>query len=117
MKNATCTNTIGDPFLTAYREDPDFDWKQSAEQKRQREEKELERKRAEAEKQRLEDIARQRKDNERRRQEALAKEAEDLRNREIAEEDARLAAMNSGAMVRYQFALQQSIMRNWVAPA
>ena len=84
---------------------------------RQLEEAELERKRVEAEKKRQEDIERQRKENERLRQEALAREAEDLRLREIADEDARIAAMNSGDMARYQFALQQKIMRNWVPPA
>ena len=62
-------------------------------------------------------MERQRKENERLRQEVMAKEADDLRNREIADEEARLTAMNSGAMARYQFALQQRIMRNWVAPA
>ena len=40
-----------------------------------------------------------------------------MRLREIADEEARLAAMNSGAMARYQFALQQRIMRNWARPA
>ena len=88
-----------------------------AEQRRQAEEAELERQRAEAEKKRLEDIERQRQENERLREAALAKEADELRAREIADEDARLAAMNSGAMAKYQFALQQKIMLNWVAPA
>ncbi len=87
------------------------------EERRKREEVELERKRVEAEKKRQEDIERQRKENERLRQEALAREAEELRLREIADEEARIAAMNSGDMARYQFALQQKIMRNWVAPA
>lgn len=87
------------------------------EERRKREEVELELKRAEAEKKRQEDIERQRKENERLRQEALAREAEDLRLREISEEEERIAAMNSGAMARYQFALQQKIMRNWVPPA
>ena len=85
------------------------------EERRRRAEVELELKRAEAEKKRQEDIERQRKENERLRQEALAREAEDLRLREISEEEERIAAMNSGAMARYQVALQQKIMRNWVA--
>jgi colicin import membrane protein len=85
--------------------------------KRVRDDAELERKRVAAEKKRLEDIERQRKENERLRAQALEKEADELRVREIAEEDARLAAMNSGAMAAYQFALQQKIMRNWIAPA
>jgi colicin import membrane protein len=88
-----------------------------AELRRQKDEAELERKRAEAEKKRLEDIERQRKENERLRRLALEQEAEELRISEIRAEDARLAAMSSGAMAKYQFALQQKIMRNWVAPA
>ncbi len=88
-----------------------------AEQRRKREEAELERKRAAAEKKRQEDMERQRKENERVREEALAREAEELRQREIAAEENRLAAMNSGAMSRYSFALQQKIMRNWIPPA
>jgi colicin import membrane protein len=90
--------------------------KEAADRKK-REDAELERKRQAAEKKRLEDVERQRKENERLRKEAQDKEAEELRVREIAEEDARLAAMNSGAMAQYQFAIQQKIMRNWVAPA
>ena len=88
-----------------------------AEERRQKDEAELERKRVEAEKKRLEDIERQRKENERLRQLALEQEAEELRVSEIREEEAHLAAMSSGAMAKYQFALQQKIMRNWVAPA
>ena len=87
------------------------------EERRKREEVELERKRVEAERKRQQDIERQRKENERLRQETLAKEAEELRQREIAEEEARISAMNSGEMARYQFALQQKIIRNWVPPA
>ena len=36
---------------------------------------------------------------------------------EIAAEEARQDALNSGEMAGYQFALQQKIMRNWVRPA
>lgn len=88
-----------------------------AAEKRARDDAELERKRAAAEKKRLEDIERQRKENERLRAEVLEKEAEALRLRELAEEDARLTAMNSRGMAAYQYALQQKIMRNWAAPA
>jgi len=87
------------------------------EQRRKREEEELERKRVEAERKRQEEVERQRLENERLRKEAQEQEAEELRMREIAEEDARLAAMSSGAMQRYTFAIQQKIVRNWVAPA
>jgi len=85
--------------------------------RRKREDAELERKRVAAEKKRQEEVERQRKENERLRKEAQDREAEELRVREIADEEARLAAMNSGAMARYQFALKQKIMRNWIAPA
>jgi len=88
-----------------------------AEERKKREEVELERKRVAAEKKRQDDIERKRKENELARQLAIAKEAEDLRLRELAEEEVRLAAMNSDAMASYQFALKQKIMRNWVAPA
>ena len=51
------------------------------------------------------------------RQLALEQEAEELRVSEIREEEARLAAMNSGAMAAYKFALQQKIVRKWARPA
>ena len=35
----------------------------------------------------------------------------------VAEEDARLQAMNSNEMAAYQFALQQKVLRNWARPA
>ena len=70
-----------------------------------------------AEKKRLDDIERQRRENERLKKEAEEREAEALRLREIAAEESRLAAMTSGAMSRYAFALQQKIMRNWIPPA
>jgi len=87
------------------------------EERRKRQEVELERKRVAAERKRQEDIERQRKENERDRRAAHAKEAEDLRLSEIAEEEARIAAMNSGDMARYQFKLHQKIMSNWSQPA
>lgn len=86
-------------------------------EKKRREEAELERRRQEAERKRLEDVERQRLENERKRREAEEAERQRLRSREIAEEEARLAAMNSGALARYQYAIQQRIQRNWVRPA
>lgn len=88
-----------------------------AKQRREQREAALEEKRIVAEKKRQQDIDRQRKENQRLRKLAQAREAEELRRREIAMEENRLAAMNSGAMARYQFALQQKIMRNWSKPA
>ena len=90
---------------------------QEAAERKRREEAELERKRVEAEQKRQEEIERQRQENERLRAAALAQEAEELRLRELAEEEARLAAMNSGALQRYSYAVQQKIQRNWVKPA
>lgn len=86
-------------------------------ERRKREEAELERKRTLAEKKRQEDMERQRKENLRLREATLAREANELRLQEIAAEEKRLLAMNSGAMARYSFALQQKIKRNWVPPA
>jgi colicin import membrane protein len=95
--------------------------KKRQEQQRIREQEEAERKKqareVEQRKKRQDDIERKRKENELARQLAIAKEAEDLRLRELADEEARLAAINSGAMARYQFALQQKIMREWARPA
>jgi len=86
-------------------------------EKKRREEIELERRRAEAERKRLEDVERQRAENERKRQEAKEAERQRLLNRELAEEQAHLDAMNSGALARYQYAIQQQIQRNWTKPA
>jgi len=86
-------------------------------EKKRREEIELERRRAEAERKRLEDVERQRAENERKRQEAEEAERQRLLNRELAEEQAHLDAMNSGALARYQYAIQQQIQRNWTKPA
>ncbi len=82
-------------------------------ERKQREEAELERMRVEAERKREADIERQRQENERLRREAEA----DARRVEIGAEDARIAAVNSGALERYMFALQQKVERNWVKPA
>ncbi|MEX2496444.1 MAG: cell envelope integrity protein TolA [Woeseia sp.] len=91
--------------------------RREAEERRKREEAELERRRQEAEKKRLEEIERQRQENERRREEA--EEAERMRQlqAELAEEQRRLDALNSGDQQRYIFAIQQAIQRNWVRPA
>jgi colicin import membrane protein len=88
-----------------------------ADERRKREEAELERQRQEAEKKRLEDIERQRLENERRRREA--EEAEQMRQfeAEVADEQRRLDAMNSGELDRYIFAIQRRIQQAWVPPA
>lgn len=82
-------------------------------ERRRNEEAERERQRQEAERKRQEDIERQRQENERQRREAEAA----ARRAEIGAEDARLAAVNAGALERYMFALQQKVQRNWVKPA
>lgn len=93
-----------------------------AEEKRQREEEarrqreqeaELERQRQQAERERLQEIERQRLENERLRREAEQAQFADA----VAQEDARLQAMNSNEMAAYQFALQQKVLRNWARPA
>lgn len=89
--------------------------KADAERKR-REEEELERRRKEAERLRLEEIERQRLENERRRREAEEAEQQRRLQEELDAEQARLDAMNAGAMARYMYALQQKIERNWVQP-
>ncbi|MEX1266286.1 MAG: cell envelope integrity protein TolA [Woeseia sp.] len=89
----------------------------AAEEQRRREEAEKERQRQEAERKRQEDLERQRAENERRRREAEEAERQRRLAAELAEEEARAAAMNSGEMARYLFALQQKIQRNWVQPA
>ncbi len=85
-------------------------------EKKRRDEAELERRRAEAERKRLEDVERQRAENERKREEAEEAERQRLQAREIAEEQARIDAMNSGALARYVYAIQQKLYRNWVMP-
>ncbi len=85
-------------------------------EKKRREEAELERRRQEAERKRLEDVERQRAENERKRMEAEEAERQRLRDREIAEEQARIDAMNSGALAQYVYAIQQRIQRNWIEP-
>lgn len=86
--------------------------REEAERKR-REEAEKERKRIEAERQREEDIRRQREENER-----LRRELEDAaRAEEIAAEESRLAAVDSGALAFYMAQIRQKIERNWSAPA
>ncbi len=89
----------------------------AAEERRRREEAEKEKQRQEAERKRLEDLERQRAENERRRREAEEAERQRRLAAELAEEEARAAAMNSGEMARYLFALQQAIKRSWVQPA
>ena len=84
------------------------------EARRQREqEAELERQRQQAERERLQEIERQRLENERLRREAEQAQFADA----VAQEDARLQAMNSNEMAAYQFALQQKVLRNWARPA
>jgi colicin import membrane protein len=91
--------------------------RQEALERERREEAEKERLREEAERKRQEDIERQRLENERKRQEA--EEAERLRQfqQELADEERRQAAMSSGEMARYVYAIQQKIQQNWIRPA
>lgn len=88
-----------------------------AEERRRREEAELERRRQEAEKRRLEEIERQRRENERKRAEAEAAMRERMLQEQLEAESKRLAAMESGAMDRYRFAITRKIEQNWVRPA
>ncbi len=90
---------------------------QETAEKKRREEADLERRRQAAEKKRLEDVERQRAENERVRREAEEAERQRLMERELAEEQARLDAMNSGAKARYVYGIQQQIQRHWVEPA
>lgn len=90
---------------------------QEAAEKKRRDEAELERRRQEAEKKRQEDVERQRQENERKRQEAEEAERQRLMQRELADEQARIDAMNAGALDRYVYAIRQSIQRRWVEPA
>jgi colicin import membrane protein len=88
---------------------------EEAERKR-RQEEEVERRRAEAERKRQEDLERQRAENERLRKEAEAAERQRQLDAELAAEAERLEAMNSGELARYQFAIENQIMRNWIEP-
>ena len=90
---------------------------QEAVEKKRREEVELERRREELERKRLEDVERQRQENARKRQEAEEAERQRLMQRELAEEQARIDAMNAGALDRYVYAIRQRIERSWVEPA
>jgi len=91
--------------------------RQEALERQQREEAEKERLRQEAERKRLEDIERQRLENERKRQEAEEAERRRRLDQELAEEEQRNAAMASGELAAYVFAIQQRIERNWIKPA
>ena len=87
-----------------------------AERKR-RQEQEVERLRAEAERKRLEDIERQQLENQRLRLEAEEAELQKRRQAELDAEDMRLAALSANDTMRWVFALQQQIARNFVLPA
>lgn len=89
---------------------------EAAESKRRREE-EVERLRAEAERRRQEDLERQRLENQRLRKEAEEAELERRRQAELEAEDMRLAALSANDTMRWVFALQQQIARNFVLPA
>jgi colicin import membrane protein len=91
--------------------------RQEALEREQREEAEKERLRQETERKRLEDIERQRLENERKRQEAEDAERRRRLAQELAEEEQRDAAMASGELAAYRFAIEQKIQRNWVKPA
>ena len=90
---------------------------QETAEKKRREEIELERRRAEAERKRMEDVERQRAENERKRQEVEEAERQRLMQRELADEQAHIDAMNSGAKARYVYGIQQQIQRHWAKPA
>ncbi len=87
------------------------------EAQRRREEAEKERQRQEAEKRRQEEIERQRRENERKRAEAEAAQREAMLQQQLAAEAERMAAIESGAMDRYRFAITRKIEQNWVRPA
>ena len=86
-------------------------------ERRRRQEEETERLRAEAERKRQEDLERQRAENERLRREAEQAEIERRRQQELEAEQNRLQAMQADDMMRWVFALQQAIARNFVPPA
>ena len=87
---------------------------EAAERKRQADEEALkERRRLDAERKREEEIERQRLENVR-----LRREAESTaRQIEIDAESNRFAAVDAGELAAYQFAIQQSVRRNWAEPA
>jgi colicin import membrane protein len=85
-------------------------------ERKKRQDEETERRRAEAERKRLEDLERQRLENERERKEAEAAERQRQLDAELAVETDRLAALNSGDLARYQYAIENQIMRNWIEP-
>ncbi len=91
--------------------------RRETEERRQREEAELERQRQEAEKRRLEEIERQRRENELARAAAEAEARERRLQEELAAEAARQAAVGSGELDRYIFAITQRIEQNWIRPA
>jgi colicin import membrane protein len=85
-------------------------------ERKQRQEEEVEKRRAEAERKRLEDLERQRAENERLRKEAETAERQRQLDAELAAESERIDAMNSGELARYQYAIENRIMRNWIEP-
>ena len=87
------------------------------EERKRREEAEKEKQRQAAEQKRKEEVERQRLENERKRQEAEDAERRRRLDAELAEEAKRIAAMQSGEMARYIYAIQQKIRQNWVQPA
>lgn len=91
--------------------------RQEAEERRRREEAEKERARQEAEKRRQEEVERQRRENERKRAEAEAAMRERMLQEQLAAESERMAAMSSGEMDRYIYAIRRKIEQNWIAPA
>ena len=101
------------------REQEEADRKRRAEEeaeRKKRQEEEIEKRRAEAERKRLEDLERQRLENERLKAEAEQAERQRQLDAELAAETQRLEAMNAGDLARYQYALQNQIMRNWIEP-
>tara|TARA_B100000686_G_C16648157_1_gene894018 strand:- start:29 stop:871 length:843 start_codon:yes stop_codon:yes gene_type:complete len=90
--------------------------KAEADRKR-RQEAETERRRAEAERRRLEEMEQQRVKNERLRREAEQAEIRRRQEQEVLEEQNRILAMQADDKVRWVFALQQAISRNFVPPA
>jgi len=88
-----------------------------AEERKRREEAETVRRRNEAERKRQEDIERQRVENERLRKLAQEEERRRQFELEMQAEQNRIDRENANVLARYQFALRQAIVRNWVAPA
>jgi colicin import membrane protein len=85
-------------------------------ERKKRQDEEIERRRAEAERKRLEDLERQRLENERERKEAETAERQRQLDAELAVEADRLADMNSDELARYQYRIENQIMRNWIEP-